>query len=438
MKKVFKFEYKPRVWQQKIHEDKHRFRVVLAHRQAGKSILAVGEIVRACILKKGVYAWIAPEKDQGKRVIWQKFKDLVRKMPGIKINETESRADFPNGSQFYILGGSDPENVRGMHFSGVILDEVADLPMDSWGLVIRPALEANKAWAIIIGTPKKGDNLLNFARKLGSDEDAVDWRTFIVDVYTSGTKSAEDIESLKREMLPSHFAQEYLMEETASEGEIYASLIEQIGERGQIGMNPYDERLPVYTGWDIGYNDYTVIWFAQQNPDTNKIYMIDFYQNRREYMSHYINYVCRKPYRYATAFLPHDIDQTRMDKEYSDVAKFNQAGLKYRVLPRTKNILQSVQSVQAQMGRVFFNKGPCEAGLKGLMMYDTKKDKKSGKYTDKLTHCDISDAFRYTLEGLQTAKLVGNSYERFKKAEMTQAQKPSSMSIAKKRLRKRR
>lgn len=436
MKQIVSIAYKPRPWQQFIHEDTHRFRVVLAHRSGGKSFLAMGELVRSAFSKKGVYAYIAPQKDQGRRNIWHKLKDMVRDIPGMKVNETESRMEFPNGSFFYILGADNPENIRGMHLSGVVMDEVADMPFDVWGTVIRPALQANDGWALFIGTPKKGNNLLNHARDLGYDPEVKNWNTWKVDGETSGVYTKDQLEELRQDMLPSQYMQEIMMEETASEGEIYANLLDQMGERGQIGMFPYDERFPVYTGWDIGYNDYTVIWFAQIDPDTNRIYMIDYYKNRRQYMSHYINHLLLKPYRYATAFLPHDIEQTRMDKEYSEIAKMKQAGLKYKVLPRTKNVLQAVQSVQAQLNRVFFNKSPCADGIDHLIAYDTVKDKKSGKYTDKLKHCDVSDAFRYTMEGLQGAKLTQNSYSQFKKAEMTMQSKPSSMSVAKKRLRR--
>jgi hypothetical protein len=438
MKKELLIDYAPRVWQQFIHDDPTRFRVVLAHRSGGKSFLAMGELVQAALRKKGVYAYVAPQKDQGRRNIWQKLKDMVRPIPGMKVNETESRMEFPNGSFFYILGADNPENIRGMHLSGVVMDEVADMPFDSWGTVLRPALQANRGWALFIGTPKKGNNLLNHARDLGLDEDVPNWNTWIVDGQTSGVYTEEELEEMRQDMLPSQFAQEIMMEETASEGEIYANLLEEMGRRGQIGLFPYDERYPVHTGWDIGYNDYTVIWFAQVDPDTNRIYLIDYYKNRRQYMAHYVNHVLSKPYRYGTAFLPHDINQTRMDKEYSELAKFKQAGLKYRVLPKTTNVLQSVQAVQAQLNRCFFNKEPCSDGLDALSAYDTVKDKKSGKYTDKLRHCDVSDAFRYLMEGVSGVRSYEMNQRSFKKAELALAQKPSSMSIARKRLNRRR
>ena len=437
MRKDVIIDYKPRVWQRFIHEDDTRFRVVLAHRSGGKSFLAMGELVQAALKKKGVYAYVAPQKDQGRRNIWQKLKDMVRPIPSMKVNETESRMEFPNGSHFYILGADNPENIRGMHLSGVVMDEVADMPFDSWGTVIRPALQANAGWALFIGTPKKGNNLLNHARDLGRDEEVPNWNTWIVDGETSGVYTAEELEELRQDMLPSQYAQEIMMEETASEGEIYANLLDEMGKRGQIGMYPYDERLPVYTGWDIGYNDYTVIWFAQIDPDTNRIFVIDYYKNRRKYMAHYINHILSQPYRYGTAFLPHDINQTRMDKEYSELAKFKQAGLKYKVLPKTTNVLQSVQAVQAQLNRCMFNRDACQDGLDALQAYDTIRDKKSGKYTDKLRHCDVSDAFRYLIEGISGVRSTDHSYKQFKKSELLLARKPSSMSIAKKRLSRR-
>ncbi len=429
------------MWQQYIHEDNHRFRVVLAHRAGGKSYLAIGELIKGCLSKKGVYAYIAPQKDQGRRNIWNKpdgIKDMIRDIPGVEINETESRIKFPNGSIFFILGADNPENIRGMHLNGVVMDEVADMPFNSWGLVIRPALQANKGWALFIGTPKKGNNLLNHARDLGYDAEVKNWNTWKIDGVTSGVYTAEELAELKQDMLPSQFAQEIMMEETASEGEIYANLLDEMGKRGQIGMYPYDSRFPVYTGWDIGYNDYTCIWFAQIDHKTNRIYLIDYYQNRRKYMSHYINHMLLKPYRYGTVFLPHDIEQQRMDKEYSEIAKFKQAGLKYKVLPRPRNLISAVQTVQSKINRCFFNKTACAEGLEGLYRYDTLLNKKTGHYTDKLTHNDPADAFRYLMEGLSGAVCEKSSYEILKRDELARQNKKSSMEIARDRLRRRR
>lgn len=433
--------YSPRVWQQFIHDDNHRFRVVLAHRSGGKSYLAMGELVQGCLKEKGVYAYIAPQKDQGRRNIWNKpngIKDMVRGIPGIEINETESRIKFPNGSMFFILGADNPENIRGMHLHGVVMDEVADMPFDSWGLVIRPALQANNGWALFIGTPKKGNNLLNHARDLGYDPDIKNWNTWKIDGTMSGVYTAEQLEELKVDMLPSQYMQEIMMEEVASEGEIYANILDQLSDRGQMGIFPYDERLPVYTGWDIGYNDYTCIWFAQYDTESNKIYLIDYIQDRRKYMAFYINALLLKPYRYATAFLPHDIEQQRMDKEYSEIAKMKQAGLKYKVLSRCKNVLSAVQSVQSKLGRCHFNLRNIKQGLDGLYMYDTIKDRKTGHYTDKLTHNDAADAFRYLMEGLSGARMTERSYNQFKALEKSTQIKESSMQIAKKRLSRKR
>lgn len=427
--------YRPRVWQNCIHNDQHRFKVVLAHRQCGKSYLAAAELLKSALLKRGEYAFIAPEKQQAKATVWKKFKEFTEEISGIKYNNVELTVDFPNGSTIYLLAAN--ETVRGKHFSGAVMDEVADMDFAFWGEVLRPALEANEGWGIVIGTPKKGENLLNHLIRFGKDPDFPNWSSWEVDVYTSGVMSEERIEALKREILPSQFRQEYMLEESSTEGAIYAPILEEMEQSGQIDRFPYDSRLPVYTGWDIGYNDYTVIWFAQYDPANNRIYLIDFYRNRRQYMDHYINHLLTKPYRYATAFLPHDVDQTRMDKQYSELAKFKQCGLKYRVLKKPKNVMQSVQAVQAQLNRCFFNVPVCNEGLEELESYDTVRDKRTGLYTDKLKHCDVSDAFRYLIEGLSGARESHNSYENFKQTEMRhQRNRMTPMQRTKKSLKK--
>ena len=260
-----KMQYAPRVWQQFIHNSDKRFKVVLAHRSGGKTWLAMGELIRQAILNPGDYAYIVPEKEQGKRNMWNNLKrcaeEIIEKMPEVKINETEKVINVSKHSRIYILAAD--ENIRGMHMKGFVLDEVADIKFDLWDEVLLPTLSANKGWAIIIGTPKKGVNLLNHLRDFGYNDKLSDWQTWIIDVETSGVYGREFIDDLKMMMHPAKFAQEYMMEEAATMVAIYAPMLDEIDRQGQIGPFPHDSGLPVYTGWDLEFSDMTCIWFAQ-------------------------------------------------------------------------------------------------------------------------------------------------------------------------------
>jgi hypothetical protein len=407
--------YAPRVWQQFIHNDPHRFKVVLAHRSAGKTWLAMAELLKHAINNPGDYAYIAPEKEQGKRNMWNKLKEcseeIIKNVPGVKVNETEKFIELSSKSRIYILAAD--KNVRGLHMKGMVLDEVADIEYDLWDEVLFPTLTANKGWAIIIGTPKKGKNLLNHLKDFGYRGDLPDWKTWIVDVNTSGVYEGDYIDTLRRTMHPSTFAQEYLMEESSTRGAIYAPMLDELSKMGQIGQYPYDSRLPVYTGWDLGYNDKTVIWFAQLDVGTNRIFIIDYYEDSVKLFDEYMEIILRKPYHYAKHYMPHDFDRNSMYKTYSAAAKMHSLKQNFEVVQKPANgkLKDHVMAAQSMIYRCFFNKSACEDGLKGLYTYENKKNKRTGEYEDAFQHNDIADAFRYLLEGLSGARKTQINHE---------------------------
>ena len=43
------------------------------------------------------------------------------------MNETELRADYPNGGQVRLYGADNPDALRGFYLDGVVLDEYTDI-----------------------------------------------------------------------------------------------------------------------------------------------------------------------------------------------------------------------------------------------------------------------------------------------------------------------
>lgn len=61
-----------------------------------------------------------------------------------------------------------------------------------------------------------------------------------------------------------------------SEGAYYARLIAQAEKGGRVGHFPYNPSLPVKTSWDLGVDDYTAVWFIQDDGFTATV--IDYYE----------------------------------------------------------------------------------------------------------------------------------------------------------------
>ena len=61
-----------------------------------------------------------------------------------------------------------------------------------------------------------------------------------------------------------------------SEGAYFAKLISTAEKKGRIGHFPYNPHLRLVTAWDIGVDDYTAIWFVQDDGLTATV--VDYYE----------------------------------------------------------------------------------------------------------------------------------------------------------------
>lgn len=120
--------------------------------------------------------------------------------------------------------------------------------------------------------------------------------------------------------------------EIVSEGAYYARLLVAAEREGRVGHFPYDPTKPVKTSWDIGVDDYTAVWFVQDDGHTATV--IDYYETSNEgaddviarcmpevfvpppHDERFVGWSKQTalqelgratPYTYATHFFPHDI-----------------------------------------------------------------------------------------------------------------------------------
>lgn len=105
----------------------------------------------------GVY-YVAPTFDQAKRVMWPKLREILgyHTQGGLikRENVNDGWLELVSGRRIYIKGADNPDSLRGIGLSYVVLDEYADMKPDVWELIIRPALGDVEGDALFIGTPK--------------------------------------------------------------------------------------------------------------------------------------------------------------------------------------------------------------------------------------------------------------------------------------------
>jgi len=142
--------------QRRIFLSKARFRVVVAGRRFGKTVLGVTEcLYEAQSGTKKLVWYIAPTYRMAKELVWEELKESIPPEMIAKKNESELSITIKGFKSKIVLKGADnPDSLRGKGLDFVVFDEAADITDDTWYKVIYPALTDKQGSALFIGTPK--------------------------------------------------------------------------------------------------------------------------------------------------------------------------------------------------------------------------------------------------------------------------------------------
>ncbi len=189
-----------------VYNSNKRFKIVVAGRRFGKSHLAAyllgihammtettlsdGRVIQLT-QEHGVY-YVAPTQEQAKRIMWPKLRQALgyASRGGLIVNENTNDGwiELINGRRIYIKGADNPDNLRGIGLSFVVLDEYADMKSFVWEEILSDALADTEGGALFIGTPKGKNHFYRLFmgaleqptvnRLSGQPEDWSDWEAF--------------------------------------------------------------------------------------------------------------------------------------------------------------------------------------------------------------------------------------------------------------------
>lgn len=212
--------YRPRNWQKQCHVNMRRFTVLALHRRAGKTELALMQLIDAALkfqLDLGQFVYVAPFLKQAKLIAWARLKQRLSPLVPFgqcEINESDLSVRFKhNGAVIRVLGADNPDAIRGVRLDGAVIDEVAQIKPEVWVDIIQPALSDRKGWALFIGTPS-GVNL--FSELFYRAKSLPDWYSSLYTVYDTQAIDPVEVERLKRDMSETSFAREYLCDFSAA------------------------------------------------------------------------------------------------------------------------------------------------------------------------------------------------------------------------------
>jgi len=188
--------------------------------------------------------------------------------------------------------------------------------------------------------------------------------------------------------------------EVTNEGLYYCKQMTMARSEKRIGYIPYDDTIPVYTSWDLGYNDSTSIWYFQVH--RKEIRVIDYDEGSGESLQYWLGVVKSKPYVYEKHLAPHDIMVHEYTSGMTRQTSARKLGINLIPVPKVA-IIPGIDAARSMFNRCWFDETKCAKGLKALDNYKKDWDDRLACWRSQPLHNWAShgaDAFRTLATGL--------------------------------------
>jgi hypothetical protein len=396
--------------------------VWVVHRRGGKDLTGMHQLCKMAHERIGAYWHVFPTAEQGRKAIWEGFRSdgprtlenvfpaSIRRSPREWTLNQPMIVELKCGSIYRVLG-SDRIEVVGAGPLGVLFSEYSVAKPKSWDL-IAPMLRENDGWASFVYTPRgnnHGKKLFDMARQ------NADW---FCEIQTLRETKAYDPEKTIQEELAAGrpeamVRQEYLCDWTAANvGAVYGQLLEQLERAGRITDYPHPLD-GVSTTWDLGISDATAIWWWRLGRDGG-IDLIDHYEASGRPLSHFLDVVETRGYRYERHWLPHDARARTLQTGVStlDLVRERLGSGAVQVTPEL-SLADGIESARWLLQQPIrfhsrCNDGP-ESGVEALRQYHYVWDDDRKTFGTKPEHdwsSHTADAFRYVALVVKHSELM--------------------------------
>jgi phage terminase large subunit len=406
--------YRPRKHFRPFHASTKRWRYVVAHRRAGKSVAFINDLIRAALqntrdIPVPRYAYVGPTFAQAKDLVWNYIKQYTKDLPGVTYSESELTCRLPNRAQITLYGGGQAYNrIRGLYLDGAVLDEYPLINPEALNSVIRPALADYQGFGIVAGTPAGRDHF--FDQKVQAERNPDLWDVFNIPVTETNALDPDELSEMQRTMTPHQFEREMMCSfEAPVENSYYGDLMVAARMDGRLTRVPPDPRLRTITAWDLGMKDLTSIWFAQKIG--NEIRFIDFYQASGKGLDHYARILQEKGYLYGYHLFPHDIKVREMGtgrSRFETILSLQLPG--DPLIVPDHSVADGISGVRTVIPVSFFDEERCELGIDALRSYHVQMAPSGATVRDAPAHTWAShaaDAMRYFAMGLHLTTAWG-------------------------------
>lgn len=371
-------------------------------RRAGKDIISWNLLIRYAINNKGVYYIIYPTYSQGRKILWDsitndghRFLDYIQPSLIEKCNSQEMKVYLVNGSLLQVVGSDNVDSIVGTNPRGCIFSEYALQDPRAYQF-IRPILAANGGFAIFISTPR-GKNSFWELYKIAQDNPQ-SW--FCQKLTLDDTKhiplSEIDRDRSEGVMSEEMIQQEYYTDFSLGvEGAYYAKYIDKLRLASQITTVPWDPSQKTFSAFDLGVRDKTsIIVFQSIGP---RVHIIDYYENSKEGLEHYIDWLKSRPYSWAAHIAPHDIRVKDFGTGLTRWEKARQLGFTFEICDNIP-IIDGIEAVRSTLMKCWIDEQKCAPLIKALENYRAEYDAKKRIFNTHPLHNEFShaaDAMRY-------------------------------------------
>jgi intein/homing endonuclease len=215
-----------------------------------------------------------------------------------------------------------------------------------------------------------------------------------------------DIEEIYRdiargEISYDHARQEYWCDwHIGQQGCIYNDYLNKMRLENRITMVPYETSHPVYTAWDLGVMDKTVILFFQKIGTAIRI--IDSYSNTDKGLDHYAKILAEKGYNYGINPIhvaPHDIAHRDIATSgaLSRIEIARSLGIRFTIAPRL-SVEDGIEAGKILFSRLWIDEEHNKDFISALGEYRREYDIVNKVYRKTPLHnwaSDWADAYRY-------------------------------------------
>lgn len=267
-----------------INDDSKR-KAAICSRRSGKSFAAGRYLIKEALEDDGTTCvYIARTREAAKRILWSSMKEAnVRFRLGIRFNNADLIAIFPNGSKIIFTGANDASDIdklRGAAFSLAVLDEAAFFNIKLKELVnevLTPALLDRDGALVMISTPNSACHgfFYDLTEKKRYNFSVHKW-TIKNNPYMRHAVAAiqKDIKNGILDASDPSYKREYLGLWVRDDQEIVYNYTQD----NLFEERPDSDNWEFALGIDLGYHDATAFVVTAWSPDCQSLYIIDEYK----------------------------------------------------------------------------------------------------------------------------------------------------------------